>query len=312
MAQTNVAQFAKELGVPSSLLLEQLQAAGVNKQLVDDTLLTEQDKTQLLEYLRAVTRHRGSQEQDHPHARDRPPRSRKRTAPGKARTIQVEVRKKRVLVKRDAAPAVPGGGADTTTCTGQRGADRNSRRGSAASRPSLIARQAADAVAKQEQQKKRKEAQEPVAEASPPPTPETKPAEAPSAAVAADVASSDTAAAAEAKPVASGTLHKPATKPGETADKKPPKKQVKQVVWRDESVKKRTIKTRGDEGGAGGWHAREGPAREGQDGDQYYICACVFAANGTNRARGSDTRRRSPSRTWPRRCRSRRRKSSRR
>ena len=41
MAQTNVAQFAKELGVPSSLLLEQLQAAGVSKQLVDDTPLTE-------------------------------------------------------------------------------------------------------------------------------------------------------------------------------------------------------------------------------------------------------------------------------
>ena len=37
MAQTNVAQFAKELGVPSSLLLEQLQAAGVNKQLLDET-----------------------------------------------------------------------------------------------------------------------------------------------------------------------------------------------------------------------------------------------------------------------------------
>ena len=39
MAQMNVAQFAKELGLPASLLLEQLQAAGVNKQLADDTLL---------------------------------------------------------------------------------------------------------------------------------------------------------------------------------------------------------------------------------------------------------------------------------
>ena len=32
MAQTNVAQFAQELGVPSALLLEQLQAAGVNEE----------------------------------------------------------------------------------------------------------------------------------------------------------------------------------------------------------------------------------------------------------------------------------------
>ena len=32
MAQINVAQFAKELGVPSALLLEQLQAAGVTQE----------------------------------------------------------------------------------------------------------------------------------------------------------------------------------------------------------------------------------------------------------------------------------------
>jgi len=54
MAQTNVTQFAKELGVPATMLLEQLQAAGVEKKLVADTMLTEQDKTQLLEYLRRV------------------------------------------------------------------------------------------------------------------------------------------------------------------------------------------------------------------------------------------------------------------
>ena len=58
MAQTNVAQFAKELGFPSAMLLEQLQAAGVSKALVEDTPLTEQDKTQLLEYLRRFTARR--------------------------------------------------------------------------------------------------------------------------------------------------------------------------------------------------------------------------------------------------------------
>src|SRR6185503_11060053 len=107
MAQTNVAQFAKELGVPSSLLLEQLQAAGVNKQLVDDTQLTEQDKTQLLEYLRSV---HGTKETKNKITltRRQTTEIKKADSTGKARTIQVEVRKKRVLVKRDAsAPAVP-------------------------------------------------------------------------------------------------------------------------------------------------------------------------------------------------------------
>ena len=104
MAQTNVAQFAKELGVPSSLLLEQLQAAGVNKELVDDTLLTEQDKTQLLEYLRAV---HGTKESKNKITltRRQTTEIKKADSTGKARTIQVEVRKKRVLVKRDATPA---------------------------------------------------------------------------------------------------------------------------------------------------------------------------------------------------------------
>ena len=52
MAQINVTQFAKELGLPIELLIEQLQTAGVKKKLADDTVLTEKDKTQLLDYLR--------------------------------------------------------------------------------------------------------------------------------------------------------------------------------------------------------------------------------------------------------------------
>ena len=51
MAQTSVAQFASELKVPPSVLLEQLRAAGVDKKQPDDSL-TEQDKSRLLEYLR--------------------------------------------------------------------------------------------------------------------------------------------------------------------------------------------------------------------------------------------------------------------
>src|SRR2546430_8202057 len=46
---TSVAQFAGELKVPPSQLLEQLRAAGVHKQVAED-VLSEQDKTRLLEY----------------------------------------------------------------------------------------------------------------------------------------------------------------------------------------------------------------------------------------------------------------------
>ena len=42
MAQMSVAQFAGELKVPPSVLLEQLKAAGVNKRVAED-VLSEQD-----------------------------------------------------------------------------------------------------------------------------------------------------------------------------------------------------------------------------------------------------------------------------
>lgn len=47
----NVARFAKELGLPTSLLLEQLQAAGISKKLESDSI-SEHDKAKLLDHLR--------------------------------------------------------------------------------------------------------------------------------------------------------------------------------------------------------------------------------------------------------------------
>jgi translation initiation factor IF-2 len=99
MAQTSVAQFATDLKMPSGALLEQLQKAGVAKSKADD-LLSEQDKSRLLEYLR-----RSHGEAD---GKTKITLTRKQTseikahdANGKPRTVQVEVRKKRVLVKRE-------------------------------------------------------------------------------------------------------------------------------------------------------------------------------------------------------------------
>jgi translation initiation factor IF-2 len=104
MASTNVAKFATELKMPAEALLEQLKAAGVNKQSPDDEL-TEVDKEQLLAALR---RAHGAEEGP----KRRITLTRKQTseikqadATGKARTIQVEVRKKRVFVKRDIGDA---------------------------------------------------------------------------------------------------------------------------------------------------------------------------------------------------------------
>ncbi len=101
MALMTVSQFATELKMPAPALLEQLAKAGVSKQASNDTL-SEQDKTRLLDYLRkahgdtapkakiTLTRKQTSE-------------IRASDSTGKARTIQVEVRKKRVFVKRDAS-----------------------------------------------------------------------------------------------------------------------------------------------------------------------------------------------------------------
>jgi len=52
--------------------------------------------------------------------------------------------------------------------------------------------------------------------------------------------------------------HKPQPKPGDKAKaEKKAKKPVKEVVWRDESVKRRAIKTRGDTSGGLGWRTRK-------------------------------------------------------
>ena len=101
VAQTSVAQFASELKVPPSVLLEQLRAAGVDKRVPEDAL-SEQDKSRLLDYLR---RAHGAEEPKTKITLTRKQTSeiRKADAMGKTRTVQVEVRKKRVFVKRDAA-----------------------------------------------------------------------------------------------------------------------------------------------------------------------------------------------------------------
>lgn len=102
MAVTTVAQFAAELSKPASTLLEQLQAAGVKKSSVDDSL-SETDKESLLDHLRTSHGTAGGERKKITLVKKSTTEIKQADASGKARTIQVEVRKKRTFVKRDDA-----------------------------------------------------------------------------------------------------------------------------------------------------------------------------------------------------------------
>ncbi|MCS6764003.1 MAG: translation initiation factor IF-2 [Candidatus Protistobacter heckmanni] len=105
MASTTVAQLAAELSRSAPALLEQLQAAGVVKKSPEDSI-TEADKAQLLEFLK---RSHGTADTA---TRKKITLTKRETSEirqsdgaGKTRTVQVEVRKKRVLMKRDEGAA---------------------------------------------------------------------------------------------------------------------------------------------------------------------------------------------------------------
>ncbi len=247
MAQTSVTQFAGELKVQPSVLLEQLKAAGVHKQQPEDTL-SEQDKTRLLEYLRKA---HGAAE-----AKSKITLTRKQTSEikksdssGKSRTIQVEVKKKRVFVKRDAAaeappelpvveekqaPAAPAAPRAPVVDAQQLELREQEKK----RQDELFARQSEELREKQEREKKLVEARE---------AEEKRAQQAPAA----------PAPGAEQAPATPGTLHKPKVDEAAKGEKKSPKKKTT-TIWKDESAKRRTIKTRGDVGGASGWHTPKG------------------------------------------------------
>ena len=257
MAMTSVAQFAGELKVPPSVLLEQLRAAGVDKRAADDSL-TEADKARLLEYLR---KSHGSAE-----AKNKITLTRKQTSEiikksdtsGKARTIQVEVRKKRVFVKRDPAEAaaaeqpapapVPAPApAPQAPAHAIDARELELRRDEARRHEQLSERQAAELREKQERERREAEHKHAEREAQ--------------AAIDKAQAQGQPAAAVE------GTLHAP--KAADAKLDKKAKKAKPSTTMRDDSVRRRTIKTRGDMGGGvGGWHARGGARHRGAAAEQ--------------------------------------------
>ena len=294
MALMTVSQFATELKMPAPALLEQLAKAGVSKQASNDTL-SEQDKTRLLDYLRK------SHGDAAPKAkitltRKQTSEIRASDSTGKARTIQVEVRKKRVFVKRDAnelaaeaaaevpvevaaiepAPVVapepvpvvevapPVEVAEVAAPVVETPVIEAPVAKRASTTKSVID-PAQKALREAETQRQGKLSAIQAAEFKEKNERETKAradAEARLAEQQALLAAAEAKKAKEAAAAAgvSGTIHKPAAKP-EDGKAKPAKKDA----WKDDAAKRRAIKTRGD-AGTSGWRGSKGGGRHGRHG----------------------------------------------
>jgi translation initiation factor IF-2 len=100
MSSTTVAEFASELKKSTDTLLEQLKSAGVAKAAASD-VLTDADKHSLLNYLQSSHGTASSERKKITLVKKQTTEIKQADATGKARTIQVEVRKKRTFVRRD-------------------------------------------------------------------------------------------------------------------------------------------------------------------------------------------------------------------
>jgi len=152
MASNNVAQFAAELKMPAGVLLEQLQAAGVTKASEDDTL-SETDKARLLDHLRKSHGSTDADKRKITLTKRHTSEIKQSDATGKARTIQVEVRKKRTFVRRDEAG---GEGGDASNHVAEADTDTDDlelqrREEEARHEAELLEKQAQELKARQEQ-----------------------------------------------------------------------------------------------------------------------------------------------------------------
>ena len=281
MGQTSVLQFAGELGLPAELLLEQLKSAGVNKVASSDQL-TEADKELLLTYLRKE--HGQAPKNKITLTRKQNTEIKKTDSSGKARTIQVEVRKKRVLVRNEDAAeqsvvaepvveeplieavvpevvaepvveeplieaVVPEVVAEPVV---EEPVAKKSVKPSLLS-PEQIAQRANEAkrhealmaMQMEDLRKKQELAQKRLDE---------------------DAKKAAEAVAAAAK-LSAGTLHKPAAKEGAKTEDKSAKKGAKNKEWADAENKKRGIKTRGDVNMGQGWRAQKSKAKSQRNDD---------------------------------------------
>jgi translation initiation factor IF-2 len=236
MGKLDVTQFAAELGLPVALLLEQLHAAG-GKQSGATDMVSEKDKAQLLEHLR--------QAHGADHAEKKITLTRRETSEiqssdksGRARTIQVEVRKRRVLAPMSiesvqaAAPVVLTS-AEKTKVLGS--VELDAREQEARLQAELAARQEAELQAKLAFNKRRAEKMA-QAEAPAPKVQTQVKAEvvapsvvAPTVQAVPEVVQEVAAPVVPVAEKAHGTLHKPAMRPGDKVERpdRKPKVEVK-------------------------------------------------------------------------------------
>ena len=239
MGQSTVTKFAEELGLPVDLLIEQLKSAGVNKLAADDSL-TEVDKSALLEYLRRE------------HGQSQAPKNKitlthkqnkeikKTDSTGRARTIQVEVRKKRVLVRREDGQPVDTVAPEKKPIESEvkpktrahvLGEDEISMREDEAKRHAALAAAQAEDVRKK---------QEAIAKAN----------------------------AAPAAKLSEGTLHRPASKAGVKVEGKEKQIDKSEKDWSDREFKKRTLKGRGDASAASGWRSPKSKSKTREENEE--------------------------------------------
>ena len=103
---TTVAQFAAELNKSPATLIEQLTSAGVSKAQANDPL-SEADKQKLLGYLQASHGTATAERKKITLVKKSTTEIKQADSTGRARTIQVEVRKKRTFVKREDGSDLP-------------------------------------------------------------------------------------------------------------------------------------------------------------------------------------------------------------
>ena len=208
MEKSTVEKFASELNLPIDLLLKQLESAGIKKTSGTEELL-EEDKSALLNYLQIEHGASSTSKNKITLTRKQNTQIRKTDSEGRARTIQVEVRKKRTIVKPDQKKQVQDDSIkkDTSVIDKKTVDDKNQKE----IREEEEKRNAALMAAQAEEVKNKKSAKENEKE----------------------------------KESKDGTLHRPASKANVKVDKDSKKTELKDK-WVDKNLKKRPIKNRND------------------------------------------------------------------
>ena len=162
MSLNTVAEFAKELHKSPQDLLEQLRAAGVAKKSASDAL-SDSDKQQLLAHLKNTSGVGDGERKKITLTKRSTSEIKQADATGKARTIQVEVRKKRTFIQRE-DPAEVAARAAQAVQAEQENQELVRREEQARQEVAVIAKEEAQLVQerqeRQERERKEREAEE--------------------------------------------------------------------------------------------------------------------------------------------------------